>query len=135
MKINPIGEIPVNNQGDIEEIFLLAVYGTLKENFPNYFYYLNPRKPIFRGLVQLSYQMYSDGGFPLLFPSEKVNKIHIEIFEVPQKTVEKIDKLEGVPEFYRREKIFLEELGYEVFLYVVVNREPFGEIIVDGLFE
>ena len=135
MKINPIGEIPVNNQGDIEEIFLLAVYGTLKENFPNYFYYLNPRKPIFQGLVQLPYQMYSDGGFPLLFPSEKVNKIHIEIFEVPQKTVKKIDKLEGVPEFYRREKIFLEELGYEVFLYVVVNREPFGEIIVDGLFE
>ena len=135
MKINPIGKIPVNDQGDIEEIFLLAVYGTLKENFPNYFYYLNPRKPIFRGLVQLPYQMYSDGDFPLLFPSEKVNKIHIEIFEVPQKTVEKIDKLEGVPEFYCRESVFLEELEIEVFLYVVVNREPFGEIIVDGIFE
>jgi len=125
----------VNDLGNIEENFLLAVYGTLKENFPNYFYYLNPRKPIYRGLVHLPYQMYSDGGFPLLFPSEEMNKIHIEIFEVPQKTLEKIDKLEGVPEFYSRERIFLEELGYEVFLYVAVNREPFGEIIVDGLFE
>lgn len=125
----------MNDLGNIEENFLLAVYGTLKENFPNYFYYLNPRKPIYRGLVHLPYQMYSDGGFPLLFPSEEMNKIHIEIFEVPQKTLEKIDKLEGVPEFYSRERIFLEELGYEVFLYVAVNREPFGEIIVDGLFE
>jgi len=125
----------VKDQENDEEIFLLAVYGTLKENFPNYFYYLNPRKPIFRGLVLLPYQMYSDGGFPLLFPSEKVNKIHIEIFKVSQKIVEKIDKLEGVPEFYSRETIFIEELDYEVFLYVVVNREPFGELIESGLFE
>ncbi|MCK5183087.1 MAG: gamma-glutamylcyclotransferase [Candidatus Heimdallarchaeota archaeon] len=125
----------MNDQGNNEEIFLLAVYGTLKENFPNYFYYLNPRKPIFRGLVQLPYQMHSDGGFPLLFPSEKTNKIHIEVFEVPQKTIEKIDKLEGVPVFYSRERVFLEELDSEVFLYVVVNREPFGELIESGFFE
>ncbi len=125
----------MNNQGNNEEIFLLAVYGTLKENFPNYFYYLNPRKPIFRGLVQLPYQMHSDGGFPLLFPSVKTNKIHIEVFEVPQKTIEKIDKLEGVPVFYSRERVFLEELDSEVFLYVVVNREPFGELIESGFFE
>ena len=125
----------MNDQENNEEIFLLAVYGTLKENFPNYFYYLNPRKPIFRGLVQLPYQMYSDGGFPLLFPSEKTNKIHIEVFEVPQKTVEKIDKLEGVPELYSRENVFLKELNSKVFLYVVVNREPFGELIESGFFE
>ena len=125
----------MNDQGNNEEIFLLAVYGTLKENFPNYFYYLNPRKPIFRGLVQLPYQMHSDGGFPLLFPSVKTNKIHIEVFEVPQKTIEKIDKLEGVPVFYSRERVFLEELDSEVFLYVVVNREPFGELIESGFFE
>lgn len=125
----------MNDQENNEEIFLLAVYGTLKENFPNYFYYLNPRKPIFRGLVQLPYQMYSDGGFPLLFPSEKTKKIHIEVFEVPQKTVEKIDKLEGVPELYSRENVFLKELNSEVFLYVVVNREPFGELIESGFFE
>ncbi|MCK5045549.1 MAG: gamma-glutamylcyclotransferase [Candidatus Heimdallarchaeota archaeon] len=125
----------MNNQGNNEEIFLLAVYGTLKENFPNYFYYLNPRKPIFRGLVQLPYQMHSDGGFPLLFPSVKTNKIHIEVFEVPQKTIEKIDKLEGVPVFYSRERVFLKELDSEVFLYVVVNREPFGELIESGFFE
>ena len=125
----------MNDQENNEEIFLLAVYGTLKENFPNYFYYLNPRKPIFRGLVQLPYQMYSDGGFPLLFPSEKMNKIHIEVFEVPQKTLEKIDKLEGVPVFYSRERVFLEEIDSEVFLYVVVNREPFGDLIESGFFE
>ncbi|MFW9922835.1 MAG: gamma-glutamylcyclotransferase family protein, partial [Candidatus Thorarchaeota archaeon] len=55
-----------------KEIFL-AVYGTLKEDFPNYFYYLNPEKPIFQGVVMLPFKMYSNGGFPLLFPSEELN--------------------------------------------------------------
>ncbi|MBK5112622.1 MAG: gamma-glutamylcyclotransferase [Candidatus Heimdallarchaeota archaeon] len=118
-----------------EEIFLLAVYGTLKENFPNYFYYLNPKKPIFRGLVELPYQMHSDGGFPLLFPTDKSNKIHIEVFEVQHKILEKIDRLEGVPDLYTRETIFIEELGYKVFLYVIKDKEPFGEVIEDGRYE
>ena len=117
-----------------DKIYLLAVYGTLKENFPNYFYYLNPRKPIFRGLVQIPYKMYSNVNFPLLFPAEENHPIHLEIFEVTEKILNRIDRLEGVPYLYHRIKIHIEEVNDEVYLYVVANREPSGELIEDGFF-
>ena len=113
---------------------LLAVYGTLKENFPNYYYYLNPLKPIYRGLVKIPFQMYSNEGFPLLFPADDLHSIYLEVFEVEYKILNKIDKLEGVPKLYSRCKIFLEEIKAEVFIYVITNQEPFGEFIADGFF-
>ena len=117
-----------------EEVYLLAVYGTLKENFPNYFYYINPKVPIFRGLVKLPFQMHSNGGFPLLFPSESFNQIYIEIFEVNSKTLEKIDRLEGVPHFYKRLEIFIPEITKNTFIYVITDQEPYGNLIEDGFF-
>lgn len=125
----------MSDEGNNAERYLLAVYGTLKENFPNYFYYLNPQKPIFRGLVHIPYKMYSNGSFPLLFPSEEVHPIHLEIFEVDEKILLRIDRLEGVPVHYNRIKIHIEEVDAEVFLYVVANREPSGELIEDGIFK
>jgi len=122
-----------NNLNDLKE-HLLAVYGTLKENFPNYFYYLNPNKPIFRGAVKIPFKMYSEGGFPLLFPSETDNSIYLEVFQVSEKLLLKIDRLEGVPHLYSREKIFLNEINSDVFIYVITNREPYGEEIKDGIF-
>ncbi len=114
---------------------LLAVYGTLKENFPNYFYYLNPLVPIFRGMVQIPYEMYSNGGFPLLFSSDKQNKIYVEIFEVTDRIIKKIDRLEGVPHLYSRATIWIDEISVNAFLYVIENREPTGELIEDGIFK
>ena len=122
------------NESKPRELILLAVYGTLKENFPNYYYYLNPKKPIFQGLIEVPYQMYSNGGFPLLFPSEDKHKIYVEVFEVDERTLDRIDRLEGVPHFYVRTSIHLEEVSKEVFIYVVVNTEPFGELLEDGFF-
>jgi len=122
------------NDIDNQEIFLLAVYGTLKENFPNYYYYLNPKKPLFSGLVKIPYQMYSNGGFPLLYPSDKDHQIYVEIFEVNQKTLEKIDRLEGVPDFYSRKTLFLDEVKSEVFIYVFENGDPKGELLEEGFF-
>ena len=120
---------------EIEDIHYLAVYGTLKENFPNYFYYLNPRKPIFRGLVQLPYQMYSNGGFPLLFPSEEMHQIYIEVFHVNDLILDKIDRLEDVPNLYTRTKIWIDEINSEVFFYITALDEPQGELIKDGIFK
>ncbi|NHJ47930.1 MAG: gamma-glutamylcyclotransferase [Asgard group archaeon] len=113
---------------------LLAVYGTLKENFPNYYYYLNPLKPIFKGLVEIPYVMYSNEGFPLLFPSDDLHQIYIEVFEIDDKILNKIDRLEGVPAFYTRAKIRLDEINYDVYIYVITNQEPYGDLIVDGFF-
>ncbi len=125
----------MSDEGNNSERYLLAVYGTLKENFPNYFYYLNPLKPIFRGIVQIPYKMYTNGSFPLLFPADEIHPIHLEIFEVDEKVITRIDKLEGVPHHYHRIKIYFQEVAAEVFLYIVANRDPTGEVIEDGVFK
>ena len=117
-------------QSNEDELFL-AVYGTLKEDFPNYFYYLHPRKPIYRGIIELPFQLYTQNELPILFPSEKMNNIYLEIFQVTEKLLTKIDRLEDVPNFYSREKIFIKEIKTDVFIYVVKNK-PYGEIIEDG---
>ncbi len=122
------------NEEETNVKYLLAVYGTLKENFPNYFYYLNPNKPIYRGMVEILYQMHSNEGFPLLFPSETQHQIYIEVFEVTEDVLKKIDRLEGVPELYERKLLYLEEIDTSAFIYVITNREPFGEIIEGGFF-
>jgi len=114
--------------------YLLAVYGTLKENFPNYFYYLNPLKPIYRGLVRIPFQMYSSEGFPLLFPSDDLHPIYLEVFEVNEKILNRIDRLEGVPKLYTRCKIFLEEINAYVNIYVIADRKPYGEFLANGFF-
>ena len=44
----------MSDEGNNKEVFFLAVYGTLKEDFPNYFYYLHPKKPIF-GATRLTF--------------------------------------------------------------------------------
>ncbi|MBD3191571.1 MAG: hypothetical protein GF308_13060 [Candidatus Heimdallarchaeota archaeon] len=113
---------------------LLAVYGTLKEGFSNYFYYLHPKKPIFSGKTLLPYKMYLKKGIPALYPAEKLHPIVIEVFTISEKTLKKIDRLEGVPYFYKRVKIFLEEIQQEVFLYVITNKKPSGLLLEEGNF-
>jgi gamma-glutamylcyclotransferase (GGCT)/AIG2-like uncharacterized protein YtfP len=122
------------NEAENSSIHLLAVYGTLKENFPNYYFYLNPLKPIFRGLVKIPYQMYSNEGFPLLFPADDLHSIYLEVFEVDNKTLNRIDRLEGVPKLYSRKKIFLNEINAEVNIYIITNQEPYGELLANGFF-
>lgn len=122
------------DEAENSTIHLLAVYGTLKENFPNYHYYLNPLKPIFRGLVKIPYKMFSSEGFPLLFPADDLHPIYLEVFEVENKTLNKIDRLEGVPKLYSRCKIHLEEINVDVNIYVITNQEPYGEFLANGFF-
>lgn len=123
-----------DSETENQESILLAVYGTLKENFPNYFYYLNPKEPIFRGRAKIPFKMYVENDLPLLFPSDKDNNIYIEVFEVNNQLLLKIDKLEGVPYLYSRERIFLKELNKEVYIYVITNRKPHGKPVEDGIF-
>ncbi|MFW9923012.1 MAG: gamma-glutamylcyclotransferase, partial [Candidatus Thorarchaeota archaeon] len=58
----------------------------------------------------------------------------IEIFKVDERTISRIDNLEGVPYLYSRLNIFIEEASVEAFIYVITNREPTGDLIEDGIF-
>lgn len=121
------------NSAQVSQL-LLAVYGTLKEGFSNYFYYLHPKKPIFSGRVLLPYEMYLNKGIPALYPAEERKPIVIEVFEISEKTLRRIDRLEGVPFFYNRIKIFIEEINQEVFLYVIQGKKPSGILLEEGNF-
>jgi gamma-glutamylcyclotransferase (GGCT)/AIG2-like uncharacterized protein YtfP len=113
---------------------LLAVYGTLKEGYSNYYRYLYPKKPIFQGKKDLPFKMYVNKGIPSLVPSETTNTIQIEVFEITPEILKKIDKLEGVPYFYKRIQITLPEFEQEIFIYINTDEDPAGEKLKEGVF-
>jgi len=100
----------------------IAVYGTLRRGFGNYNYFLSDQEFLGLEVLYLPYKMVSLGGFPGLVPTEAVNPIVVEIFDIDDEAFRGIDYLESYPNFYNRRKVdtsfgeawiyFLEESEY-----------------------
>jgi len=119
-----------------EKGIFLFVYGTLKKGFSRYFI-LEEAGAEFVGDAKLDgYVMYDLlGEFPAIVRDTEDNegnkkiKISGEVYKIDEKTLEKLDYLEGVPPYgdlYRRitEKVELEKGGFvEVYIYVFGNEK------------
>lgn len=82
---------------------LLAVYGTLRKGYGNH-RLLNGARFI-RDQWLAGFIMCGTS-IPFVFSSRLPGQeIKIEIYEVDQKTLERIDRLEGHPNWYRREMV------------------------------
>jgi gamma-glutamylcyclotransferase (GGCT)/AIG2-like uncharacterized protein YtfP len=87
------------------------VYGTLKEGFGNYEYYLagNPGvKKLGRCYIRGDYRMYTNGAFPMVVEgSDPSGDLPIvgEVFEIDENTLHSLDALEGHPDWYCRQKV------------------------------
>lgn len=82
---------------------LIAVYGTLRKGYGNHYLI---QESIFLGKTKTEphWTMYiSGGGFPVLIPGE--NSAVIEVYDIDQKTLNRLDMLEGFPDFYNRKVI------------------------------
>lgn len=71
---------------------LIAVYGTLKKGNHNH-YLLNGSKYLGKEVIN-GFLMYSLGGFPCVVKNNN-KSIHCEIYEVDDKTLSNIYRLEG----------------------------------------
>jgi len=104
---------------------LVAVYGTLKKGYNNHHVLGKEYNYLGYGNTQGKYDM-KDAGFPAIVKNEEGKPVQVEVYEIPEDRLKQLDRLEGVPYMYTREKetikVFLnmeeEEFLDDVFIYV-----------------
>ncbi len=67
--------------------------------------------------------MFACDEYPTIVPSDGKHLIYVEVFEVDDATLARLNRLEE-PYNYRRETIYVRELGREVEIYVYAERSP-----------
>lgn len=81
---------------------LVAVYGSLRKGFGNSGLL---KDSVFLGTTDIpGFIMYSLGSFPGIMP-DKDKSIFAEVYEITEATLERLDRLEGNPTFYKRELV------------------------------
>ena len=109
----------------------LFVYGTLKKGFSNHhlLYWAE-----FAGAAKTleKYSLY-ESGIPFVFKSESVSHIYGELYKVDELTLKIIDRLEGHPEWYRREEIeVITEKEVNVTAWLYFYPEKRGKLVKSG---
>lgn len=95
---------------------ILFVYGTLHKKQPNHKRFLSDAVYLGEAETKRKYELYDVGGFPGMLRGGR-NRVVGELYAVDDDTLKTIDRLEGVPHMYRREKIRLRRRS-EVFGYI-----------------
>ena len=83
---------------------LIFVYGTLKTGQPNHILLENSKK-LHNDMIDG--RIYCLGNFPGL--KQESGTVYGEIYEVDDNTLEKLDRLEGHPNFYTRQNIITQK--------------------------
>lgn len=117
----------------------LAVYGTLKKGYGNHIY-LHDQEYYGSGYTVDSYSMRS-WGIPMVYKDPAIAPVGIELYGVTEdRLTGPIDRLEGHPRFYKREKIKVvvsEKAFSDVWLYFAGNDDvdPYGDPVepLDGV--
>lgn len=90
---------------------LIAVYGTLKKGFSNYFRYLKNAKYIGRGTTAERYPLVVKG-LPYLVDKKGLgHNVVVDLFKVSNTQLQSIDVLEGHPRWYVRKQIKVTSQG------------------------
>ncbi|WP_101759902.1 gamma-glutamylcyclotransferase [Oceanicoccus sp. KOV_DT_Chl] len=79
------------------------VYGSLKQGGHNH-YFLSQSSFIGRCRTEPAYELFTLGSFPCVV-SGGTTSVQGEVYEVDNSTLEKLDELEGHPDWYQREQI------------------------------
>ncbi len=110
----------------------IFVYGSLRKGFWNHKHYLKNSKFIGKGKTKEKYAMYADI-IPYVVENEKISHIVGEVYEVDKKTLERIDYLEGHPNYYFRKKVpIVLETGKEIKAWMYFYPEPYGVLVKSG---
>jgi len=83
----------------------IAVYGTLKRGYTNYWNYLSASKFVGKGKTEDKYPLVVSG-LPYLIEEQGVgHNVNVDVFRVTDALVKRLDILEGHPKWYRRKQI------------------------------
>lgn len=116
---------------------LIAVYGTLRKGYGNHSY-LGGAKFIGSGKTFDKYRMTSSG-IPFLLQGKNAkgaNNVRVEVYSVSEYQLKSIDRLEGHPTWYKREKIGVRLdngiiIGAETYIINDVARHDDGKYYAD----
>ncbi len=106
----------------------LAVYGTLRKGFSNNKYFLKDEQYVGTGLTLEEYQMTARS-IPFVNKNIKDTNIVIDLFKIPQKTLLEIDRLEGHPDWYKREEIPV-KVNNEIYKAWLYFSDSVGDMII-----
>ena len=83
------------------------VYGTLRKNRSNH-WFLREAKHVCDAYTDNNYTLYV-AGLPCMVKEAGNGGVFGEVYEVDEHTLEQLDRLEGHPDFYKREDIWVYE--------------------------
>jgi len=82
---------------------LVFVYGTLKRGFGNH-HLLSESRFVGQAVTKEKYSLY-EAGIPFVIENEPVSHISGEVYAVDEKTLARLDCLEGHPDWYCRKSV------------------------------
>lgn len=83
----------------------VLVYGTLRKGEGNYRHFLDGMEPKVVDMLT-NFKMYSLGAFPAIVESpDKNDFVVVELYEIDEVILKKLDRLEGYPRFYNRKEV------------------------------
>jgi gamma-glutamylaminecyclotransferase len=110
----------------------VAVYGTLRAGGSNHDTLLGSQL-ITSGRLH-GYRMLSNMGFPTIQPRED-SSVVVEVYDVGDKTLERLDMLEGHPSYFKRDYHQIEKDDGEIIeaqVYICTQYHAFHIVIEDG---
>lgn len=106
---------------------LIFVYGSLMRGQPNH-HYMDGATYLGDGITLPEYAMVSMGGFPAVYANGDT-AIMGEVYQVPDKVLDRMDRLEGHPIWYKRTPIKLVNRSKaEMYIMQSNNRERYSPI-------
>lgn len=95
----------------------LAVYGTLRKGYRNYYRYLRDSEHLGTFTTRNRYRLVLTD-YPSVLPfNGEGQRIEIDLFLVDANTLHSIDRLEGHPDLYYRSRVFLSN-GTQAWMYL-----------------
>jgi len=109
---------------------VVAVYGTLKKGFGNYYSYLTNSKHLGRGKTKDKYPLVVSGLPYLIEKKGKGTNVVVDVFKVNNTTFKKLDALESHPRWYVRKQVPISLNGKTITAWIYFN--PSAENKWDG---
>lgn len=119
------------SKSNVLETNYIAVYGTLKKGYSNYYSYLTGSGYLGSGNTAEKYPLIVSG-LPYLINKAGVgHNVEVDVFKVCDETLDRLDLLEGHPKWYKRERIDIQLKNRVVKCWVYFNGEdvPKGSIL------
>jgi len=116
------------SKDNVLETNYIAVYGTLKKGYNNYWNYLSGASYfVGSGKTEDKYPLVVNG-LPYLINNKGVgHNVDVDVFRVTDRVLKDLDVLEGHPKWYRREQINIDVKGRKVLCWIYFNLRETAE--------